>query len=398
MFSSLTLYTLIILFLCAPSISARVFASRDPDVRQFIKTCESNASLADSEKTCQAVLSCIINTAPEEYNTRWSAGSSILASIPTVVGLVSNSIEEISYVAEESLPMAILISMSSVTTFTDRFFHRVPTSTFEYSSGYLVAKQAQILHLLNKNERTGDSFRVRSLIKVAGAIVAGLVATSWYMLMFWISKYGVVIYSCSGQFHVAMWAGLSQLLTIVNLLLRRYAFEIVVIPLTDSPRSALADLLQKEWSSGSPNQRAKNPFHGKLLADQVVLRCSSTNLLKRSIQTTVGILSAIIFLFGTASLFGVVLFPAFDAMCAMAVLTLSAVSGKFVANWTMSSARTGKRSVVVDVSKRHMRGVEEMFRKKGIRSTDDQTLVCKKKAFIHWSLHVQRRTMTESAC
>ena len=398
LFSRLTSYTLTILTLYTPSISARIFASRDHDVRKFIKTCESNVSLANSADPCQAILHCIIATAPTDYTARWSAGSSILLIIPTVVGLMSNTVEEISYVAEESLLMAILLSMSSVTTFTSRFFQTVPAGKFEYYPGYLLATQTEIVHLLKKNGRTDDPFRGRFLIKIAGVLVAGLVATSWYMIIFWISKYGVIVYSCSGQYNVAIWAGLSQLLTIVNLLLRRYAFETVVIPLTDNPRSAIADLLQREWNRGSPYHGAKDPFRAKILADQVVLRCSSTNLLKWSIQTTMAVLNSIIYIFGTATLAGMVLFPALDALRVVAVLTLSAGFGKVVANWTMSPARAGKRSVVVDVSKRHMREVEGMFRKNDTRSTDDVTPVGKKKPFIHWSLRVQRRTMLESAC
>ena len=393
----LTSYVFIILLLFIFLASSRVFDSREHEVQKTIQVCQSNTTVEHTEKGCKTILHCIISTSPPDYNARWGAAASILTSIPTIVGLMSNSIEEISTVAEESLSMAILLSLSSVTTFTSRFTQTRSASAFEFYPGYLDALRAQIVELLRKNGRKGHPFQGRLLLGIASVLVAMLGAITWYMLVL-VTKFGVIVYACSSHFNILLWAGLSQLLTIVNLLLRRYTFETLVIPLNDNSRSALVGLLQKEWKKESP-YITKDPIRGRLLADRIVLRCPSTTSLRWIIQTSVAVFEFMLYAFGTATLAGITLVSPIDAIWVMAVLTISAGFGRIVASWIMSSARPRKRSVVVDVPKRHMRGITEVFSKNGIKTAHHQDLdFGDRPLHLHWRLTARPTLPLSSPC
>ena len=70
---------------------------------------------------CYEMLRCILDNVPSDFTARWSAGSSILAFIPTIVGLMSNSINEITSIADESVILALALSVTSITAFSRRF-------------------------------------------------------------------------------------------------------------------------------------------------------------------------------------------------------------------------------------------------------------------------------------
>ena len=56
-----------------------------------------------------------------EVPRRRSAGAGILSFMPTIVALTSNSIDEISLVAEESTILALVLGICSSSAFTTRF-------------------------------------------------------------------------------------------------------------------------------------------------------------------------------------------------------------------------------------------------------------------------------------
>ena len=101
-----------------PSLCYRTFNSRDAVGRSVIEACR--AQLPNEKAQCYKMLQCVIDNVPSDFTARWSAGASILAFIPTIVGLMSNSINEITSMADESRFLAVALSITSVTAFISR--------------------------------------------------------------------------------------------------------------------------------------------------------------------------------------------------------------------------------------------------------------------------------------
>lgn len=80
------------ILLARPCLCYRLFDSRGALVRSVIEGCRSKTP--NERAQCYPMLRCILNDIPSEVTARWNAGSSIMAFIPTIVGLLSNSIEE----------------------------------------------------------------------------------------------------------------------------------------------------------------------------------------------------------------------------------------------------------------------------------------------------------------
>ncbi len=101
----------------------RQFLSRDAIVRQVISNCTAvlpSLPRIAEESECQVVLGCILDSVKAAVQGRWSAGASILAFIPTIVAMTSNSVEEVVLTSEESLLLAVLLCLCSVTVLTTR--------------------------------------------------------------------------------------------------------------------------------------------------------------------------------------------------------------------------------------------------------------------------------------
>lgn len=110
------------IFLAIPCSCYSLFDSRDAVTRSVIEACRSQ--LRNESAQCYHMLRCVMDNIPSDYTARWSAGASILAFVPTIVGLMSNSINETTSIADESILLAIALSMSSITVFTRRFRDR----------------------------------------------------------------------------------------------------------------------------------------------------------------------------------------------------------------------------------------------------------------------------------
>ena len=108
-----------------------------------------------NERTmCGQMLRCTIDGVLSDYPARWSAGASILAFIPTIVGLMSNSVDEVTAIAEESIFLAIAISLSSVTTFSSRFGDKITSVNLGYQDlapEYLQAARDSIIESIKNN-------------------------------------------------------------------------------------------------------------------------------------------------------------------------------------------------------------------------------------------------------
>src|ERR1700730_12439156 len=115
--ATLPLFLSAVAALVTPTTSL-FFQSRDATVRSVIQTCSTQVE--SGRRNCYEMLGCVIDRWPSTYAARWSAGASILAFTPTIVGLMSNSIQEV----EESSLLATLLCVSSVTAFSSRFEDR----------------------------------------------------------------------------------------------------------------------------------------------------------------------------------------------------------------------------------------------------------------------------------
>ena len=117
---SLRVYAITLLAL--PCLCHRFFDSRDVVARSVIEACRLQN--LDERGQCYTLLRCILNNVPSDFTARWSSGASILAFIPMIVGLMSNSIQETTAIADESVLLAIALSLLSVTAFNSRFGDR----------------------------------------------------------------------------------------------------------------------------------------------------------------------------------------------------------------------------------------------------------------------------------
>ena len=133
-----------------PSSCYRIFNSRDAHARSVIEA--FRAQVPHEKAQCYEMLRCILDNVPSDFTARWSAGASILAFIPTIVGLMSNSINEVTSIADESVLLAIALSITSITAFFRRFGDGPSRSTgtfFEEPGGKDARIQAALSILKN---------------------------------------------------------------------------------------------------------------------------------------------------------------------------------------------------------------------------------------------------------
>ncbi|MDI1487883.1 MAG: hypothetical protein OHK93_007156 [Ramalina farinacea] len=295
------------------------------------------------------MLGCIIDRVLHDYPARWAAGASILAFIPTIVGLMSNSVDEIAAVAEESLFLAISISLSSVTVFSSRLGDHMTAAKPSYQnihSEYLQTTRNHILELLkhNKQNHSKGWRNTRTQDTVVGTLMIGISVLIWWQL-FEVTRYGIVTFACPVKVNVFLWAALGQFWTLLNVGLRRYSFNYRKVyfkvksgapPLQDGPFS----------------DSAETDIHVENVA--IVLRCSRSGWQRRALQFSTAVLSFALYTFGTVVLASMTLFEAADAVRVVVVVAVNAGFGRVVAYWTLSSLRKGKKAILVDVPAAHI--------------------------------------------
>ena len=131
-----TIYSLqvfVVLSLARSCSCLRHFHSQDAVVRLVIEQCEAQIPNRNEHLKCYDILRCILNQIPCDYLARWSAGASILGFVPTIVALMSNSISEVTSIADESTVLAIALSISSVTAFNSRSGNKAPSFQITYT-------------------------------------------------------------------------------------------------------------------------------------------------------------------------------------------------------------------------------------------------------------------------
>lgn len=200
--------TLAVLLLLTCLANARSFHSRDAYVRGVIAFCQGNDSSlapapAPGESECQATLKCILNTVDQAAQGRWSAGAAILAFIPSIAALISNSIDDVVLVSEESRLLALALSLCSLTVFPSRFGGErrdlKATAAIQEELKYHIVRACE-------NQDVGRQSSWWPYHAAFGSTLALLLACCvliWYPTVM-ISRNGVVIFSCDPQIHMPM--------------------------------------------------------------------------------------------------------------------------------------------------------------------------------------------------
>ena len=321
-----------------PSLCYRIFNSRDAQVRSVIEACRTQ--VPNEKAQCYEMLRCILDNVPSDFTARWSAGASILAFIPTIVGLMSNSINEITSIADESVLLAIALSITSITAFFRRFGDGPSRSTGTFSEeqgGKDVRIQAALSILKDAMSPTPKPLpwwqSSKMHIYVLTLIAITLAAVIWYEV-YEVTKNGIMTFACPVKVNIGIWVGLSQLLCLANLLGRSVLFD------TRTVRFRARDAVSAAQLAGS------FPHVKRSL---IVIRCPRDTFLRWVFQTFTAIASFILYAYGTVLLASTTLVPASDAIRAMVVVTASAGFGRLVLYWLTRPERRGRHIVVVDV-------------------------------------------------
>lgn len=202
-YPNMHLYTLFLcftLFFGKSCLCHHLFDSRDPVVRSVIERCR-NQTLQDG-LDCYGTLRCIFDRIPSDFLARWSAGSSILAFLPTIVLMMSNSIHEITTIADQSVVFAATLSLTSITTFNMRFWNRssrLPDIIFERQKWDRTRTETvlSLLEELRAQSRKPRPWWQRSQMQIQALsiLMIGLGAGIWYEV-YEITRYGIVVFAC----------------------------------------------------------------------------------------------------------------------------------------------------------------------------------------------------------
>ena len=353
--------------------TALFFQSRDSTVRSVIQTCSAKMT-GTGRDHCYDMLGCIIDGLPSTYAARWSAGASILAFTPTIVGLMSNSVQEVTAVAEESVFLATLLCVSSVTAFSSRFEDRDTDGPLVLWGKRTFSPESaveDIANVIRANKPKGGKFwRDTQLQNVcAGVVLVVLSAGIWYDI-YQVTRYGIITFACHVKLNVCLWVGLAQLLGLLNVALRHHLFHVRKInfrsqikPARESVLGSLvpARIRRPFANLGPPSTTlSSNP---RLLAAQKESQAQSLTLILRSprstqtrwvVQTATAIASYALYTYGTVVLASVIMIPASDAVRVIVVLSSGAGFGRLVGYWSISQSRTGRRRILVNVPAAHL--------------------------------------------
>lgn len=346
-----------------PLLAYHIFHSRDHHVRSVIdKCCSENSNEAIQ---CYEILRCVLNKVTSDVPARWSAGASILAFLPTIVGLMSNSMNEICRIAEDSVFLAAALSLSSVTTFTTRF------SDITARTGDILLERrtrqieswndawSSLYRLIYQKRRKNLSKwwpQPDFLAAVLGVLLLALSGTVWYEV-YVISWQGIVTFACRIKIHVGLWVGLNQLFALLSIGTRRLLFDTRKIHLElgpDTIRPSLVRLLEPLTRRAAPSQ--KSPRSNDRTHFCIVLRSLRSGPLSLFLRNFLATTIYALYAFGTVVLASMTLIPASDAVRAMVVMTASAGFGRLVGYWALSPSRSGSQTIVVDIPAESMDG------------------------------------------
>lgn len=326
----------------------------------------------DEKAACSTFIRCILYQATGDYPSDWSSAASILAFIPTIVGLLSNSIEEVVAIADESLTLALLLALSSTASFSSRFTNFEPPHIFEQHPDYALSAQKFIMDLVAKSLRCSEKGRARrwfdkEKFHMLGAIIALFACAGgvWYSV--WtLTRYGCVLWACPVKVHISLWVALSQILVVLNIALRSWLFRIERITLR-IPESGRMGILRESGSVVSHIGEGRTPIHemrellsdGRVQVRTVVLRCRRHGWKRWVIQTASSIISYALYTFATVVLASMILVFAVNAVYTMVIFSIAGGVGRLLGYWAGSSLRIGKTVIVFDVPEAHMKDLRE---------------------------------------
>ena len=330
-------------FLVQPCVCHHHFDSRDAVARSVIEACRTQNP--DERLQCYLILRCIINNTPSDFTARWSAGASILAFIPTIVGLMSNSIQEIISIADESVILAVALSVSSITAFNLRFGDRLERlSDMMYKETEWGHTNIQVALLALENmmvearklrpwwQKNNTQIYATSLI----ALVLG--AGVWYEV-YQITRYGILVFACPIKVNIVLWVALNQLLALLNVLCRSVLFEYHTTQIRKKePRPRMA----------RPDGNAASR-HVESQCSTIVLRCPRDTSLRWALNTFTAVVSFSMYAYGTILLASMILIPASDAIRAMVVSASGAGFARLAGHWVTSPHRRSNRALIIDV-------------------------------------------------
>ena len=294
-------------------------------VTSVISSCESQVPNGNVSK-CTTMLRCIASNVPTDFALRWSAGANILAFIPTIVGFMSNSIDEIVALSDDSLLLAITLSVSSVTSFNLRLGDRREDIFDTFSNDRVQLLCSKIEECVEHSQVPRKPWWERgnaTLPYICGIVAFIIAAGVWYQV-YEIMTYGVVVFACPVKANIVVWVGLSQALVLFNI----------------TSRSVLFTTATLHVEAG--NSRSK--------ACKVILRRPRKTVWRWIIQTFTTLTSFALYAYGTVLLASTTFVPASDAIRAMVVMSAGGGFGRLVGLWIGPSwRRRGSDSIIIDV-------------------------------------------------
>ena len=335
---TMVLLLLFLIFHASPSFSHPLFYSRDALVSLVIDQCRGHVSDEQDRLQCYSMLRCIMANVPIEYTARWSAGANILAFVPTIVGLMSNSIDEIALISDESPFLAIALALSSITAFNSRFGDwnkPVPGSIFDErltTAASMNTAIPQLRDLLDRSQKARPIWQHRNVQSCGlGLIAITLGAGVWYVVA-GLTTYGIVVFACPIKVNIGIWVGLSQLLALINVLCRKILFK---------RRCLRLDARNQEHRGrGRPDTKGC----------RIVLQCPCHNVLRQSLKIFTAFASFSLYAYGTVLLASTTLVPASDAIRAMVVVAAGAGFGRLAAHFYTTYWRTTSQTLVLEVA------------------------------------------------
>jgi hypothetical protein len=334
-------------------------------VLPIIKKCV--AMYPDQVHYCYNIFSCILDNVSSEIPARWSAAASVLAFIPTLMGLISNSLEELVLFSYHSPILAVLLCLSSTTAFSTRLDFRSSSAhlaSFENNSQRIQHHIHQLFEVLanskEEKQRNQRAYSENILAFCFGATLVGLVAAVWYKTID-ITIYGIVVFACPIKSNVPLYVSLSQLLSLLSVLLRNYSYASRQIHIPQSScqnrRATLgaANLILAlntrlfQLRMGARPRESCCRRNCKCDCIVMILLAERLTMTRIILQAASAILSYGLLTYGTVIFASINMYSTSDAVRAMVIMTISAIFGRLVGSWIMQSSRTGRRVIIVDV-------------------------------------------------
>lgn len=340
-------------------------------VEPVIRSCVSK--FPDEAHHCYAILDCVTEHIEPAIAQRWSAGASILAFVPTILVLMSNSIDEILDVAEDSSVLAILLCLSSVTPFSSRFGFKPIKSPRNNRESH----EAKAQNLWNDIEdrwccqKQGASkwWQLRYAFMFGlYALLLSLSMAVWYFMID-VTRFGIVVFACKVKSNALIWASATQVLGILNVLCRHHLYDTEYIQcsllLTSEHAPTIDEIkynIHRAFSTASaldptcvqPVRRSnvhtslsKTDFENVV----IILRAPRPTNTRWTLQVITAVLSYALFAYGTVVFASMTLYVASDAIRVMFAVTASAGTGRFVVSLLGRTSIHGKRVILVDIPK-----------------------------------------------